>query len=358
MKKLASALLLTTALVLPVHAQTGSSKSVNTLTSEINSLFIDNISNAITPADLRQVTLDLVNSNFNNFGTTVTNGDLVVVSGFGQIQDAILTFNGQDQWDTTQWDPLVGSPYALGTDSGPTVLAGNVFKFVKTNGFVSSFPCNNNPQDDACVAVVQIVSQASATSAMENVGLAAYATGSSAIQGDNVAIYTSGRTTSGIGVGLGVHSVGITQVSTGPMLAAKLSANNESSHSFTYNGTFLSGGGIYVEAISGLSASNLVGCGLCIASNSGAQFDVGIGFPEVASTPGAKNYSFRDDSNSATSIQINGTHATAQIAGTGFAINSTGNISNSAMTTGTPVASVCLDASNNIIKKTTSGSCI
>lgn len=68
--RLVAAIALICIAIVPASAQTGSAKTVGALNTEVNSLFPDNTAGAITPFDLRQVTLDIIASYIN--GTTFT----------------------------------------------------------------------------------------------------------------------------------------------------------------------------------------------------------------------------------------------------------------------------------------------
>jgi hypothetical protein len=68
-KTIIAALAVTLALSAPVCAQTGSSKTVTALNNEVNSLFPDQNTGAITPFDARQTFLDIIASSANLNGT-------------------------------------------------------------------------------------------------------------------------------------------------------------------------------------------------------------------------------------------------------------------------------------------------
>jgi hypothetical protein len=110
--------------------------------------------------------------------------------------------------------------------------------------------------------------------------------------------------------------------------------------------TFGSGTGVVVEKINGGTAASNGGgllqtChnGSCLGAfgDVAALFGGGTSFTAVSGFSGLTLYT-----NNAAAISIN----TSQV------------VSLPAVTTGTPAASLCIDASNNIVKKTTTGSCI
>jgi hypothetical protein len=104
---------------MPVHAQTGSAKTPAQLNAEINALFYNNAIGAISPFDLRQVTLDQVASSFNYQALCSTSGAFPIynataaawvcstVGGSGSV--AVLSGSlGATVTDPTLTVPLLG----------------------------------------------------------------------------------------------------------------------------------------------------------------------------------------------------------------------------------------------------------
>lgn len=109
-------LLLVLALLLaaccPARAQTGSAKTPTQLTTEINTLAADNTTNAFTLANLRQITLDLVQSMLNSvqFGATT------------QTAFPALPANPGGIWATIAGTPHAGNVACLNNVGGSVTL--------------------------------------------------------------------------------------------------------------------------------------------------------------------------------------------------------------------------------------------
>jgi hypothetical protein len=132
---------------------------------------------------------------------------------------------------------------------------------------------------------------------------------------DACGVYGVGRITgSGTGTGVGAFLDGRRDTNTGKALGLEISCANYTASAGSYNSTgFSDTSGLWVEA-NGNSDS---GVGISFGNPFGFQYDVGIGFTAQVvggKTGGIISQSIRDDSTAATSIQINGTHATAAIA--------------------------------------------
>lgn len=131
---------------------------------------------------------------------------------------------------------------------------------------------------------------------------------------DACGVYGVARITgSGIGTGIGAFISGRRDTNTGRANAMELSCQNYTASAGTYNSTgFSDTTGLWLEC-TGNSDS---GVGISFGNPFGFQYDVGIAFTgQVTSskTGGVKSSSLRDDSNSATSLDIRGSHATAAI---------------------------------------------
>lgn len=131
--------------------------------------------------------------------------------------------------------------------------------------------------------------------------------------GDACGVYGVGRITgSGVGTGLNFLS-GRRDTSTGRANALELSCQNYTASAGTYNSTgFSDTTGLWVEA----TGSSDSAVGISFGNPFGFQYDVGIAFTGQATsakTGAVISQSIRDDGASATSIQINGTHAIAAL---------------------------------------------
>lgn len=142
-------------------------------------------------------------------------------------------------------------------------------------------------------------------------GTSASTTAASAGGDDACGVYGLGRIT-GSGTGTGLNFLGgRRETNTGKANAIEVSIDNATATADSYSSSgFSNTTGLWVHA-TGTSRS---GVGLSIGNPFNVQLDVGIGITSQGTGGPVLSQSFRDDSQAATSIQINGTHATAAIA--------------------------------------------
>ena len=219
--------------------------------------------------------------------------------------------------------PGLTAEFRVGTAGAPVTGSagkGGVLKISKTEDLrVADFVNGNtNEQSGAIVAHVKNLS----TSEVQANALyvTAETTSTSATSGANrdaMGFAATGRVTgSGTGYGIGGYLVGRRDTDTGKVNALEVRAWNETATNSSYSASTASDMmGIWLSP-SGPSGAGgrLTGAAMVIGRvNADAQWDVGIGIPQLSSGSPVLNQTFRDDSNSATSIQINGTHGTAAI---------------------------------------------
>lgn len=276
---------------------------------------------------------------------TFTAGDLIVGGpGATQIQDATAVFNGTSNFIYNSWAPVIGTAYSYGTSIAPITTAGPMLKLSRTDN-ISATQCGNNHVDNECNATLAVYTNATSSSDMQSAAIFAGASGSNTR--DEVGIYSVGIVTgAGTGIGTGGFFQGRRNTATGKAKGIEINVQNETATGDSYTTAgFSPTTALWISVLSTQNSNSA--CGLCFGNFGAGQgkLDVGIGITTgtVATT------SFRDDSSSATAIQINGTHATAQIAATGYILDSAGNESaNSVNVTGTttPANGINLPSAN------------
>jgi hypothetical protein len=128
-------------------------------------------------------------------------------------------------------------------------------------------------------------------------------------------------------------------------------------------GALIKASTVTTEPASGIDFSGMVGfvnCAICLPANAGM---IGINFGALGFNHGGRiisettvNAADLIFNNNVFSVQYGGSFNA--IIGTPTGVFLGGNINVPNVTTGTPAASLCLDAGGNIIKKTTTGPCI
>lgn len=102
-----------------------------------------------------------------------------------------------------------------------------------------------------------------------------------------------------------------------------------------------------------------VGKVVAVSDPSSAAFDIVLNGTGAAEFASGTTFTYIADTRSGSNITMNSPALNFQTGGTpALSINSSQLISLPAIATGTPVAGLCLNASNEIIKKTTTGSCV
>lgn len=242
---------------------------------------------------------------------------------------------------------------AWGTAASPDTLNSPIFKVVRTTGTLRSTVSGDGGEQMA--SIIGLTAGVAACQ-VQTVGTYGGATNRGTANGgsgnpDACGIYGVGRILgSGIGTGIGAFLAGRREVNTGRTCALEVSSQNYTATPGTYSTTgFSDTNGIWVEC-TGTSDS---GVGIAFGNPFGFQYDVGIGFNAQVNggkTGGVKTASIRDDGNSTTVMDINGSHTDildtqgATISGKLFKINTPGTytISNVATTRTYDVSTVTL----------------
>lgn len=194
---------------------------------------------------------------------------------------------------------------------GPTMKISRVEKLL-----ASQMPSSNKAANEANAALVVNSTNLSASSEPQVVGVqtsASTAANTSGSGSDACAINAVGRAQVGaIGIGMGAYFEGRRDDSGGRAGGIQIQVRNQSGVDGTYNAAGLSDTtGIWLVA--GGTATTKSGVGISINNPFGNQFLVGLGFGSQ-NGGGVSTASIQDDSSSATSILINGTHSSAAIA--------------------------------------------
>lgn len=131
---------------------------------------------------------------------------------------------------------------------------------------------------------------------------------------DATGIFGIGRVIdSGTGFGIGGAVEGRRDTNTGKCYALEARTTNQTATDGVYNANGASDSmGIWITA--GGPTGRLNAAAIQIGAVNTCQWDIGIGFNKISSVSAVKTASYRDDGDAATSILINGAHATAAIA--------------------------------------------
>jgi len=201
-----------------------------------------------------------------------------------------------------------GSPNTI---PGPTVRVSRTEQLTRAQIEVAGGTGTDGGEQ--CAAIIGLNSGTVSTE-VQPVGVYGASKTASSTGGTNDAcgIYGSGRVLSGgTGTGIGGFFIGRRET-TGRTTGIEVHIRNGGSASPFIATGFSGSHGIWVNC-SGTADS---AAALTVSNAFGRQFDVGIGFTSQVTgglTGGVKNASIRDESQSATSLLINGTHATAAI---------------------------------------------
>ena len=256
------------------------------------------------------------------FGTNQVEVVRLAALAIGEVADGSVTASSFDldlgapvtMYNATDAQVLAIS---LGTAADPDTALHPLVKVERTvNIALASVTGDGSEQ----MAAILGIASGTSTNEAQPVGVfggakSAYA-GAVAGAGDACGVYGAGRFTgTGLGTGIGGFFAGRrdTAAGGGKALAMELSCANFTATAGTYNSTgFSSTSGLWVNA-NGDSDS---GVGIAFGNPNGRQYKVGIGFNAQVTggkTGGIADSSIRDDSTSAISLDIRGTHATAAI---------------------------------------------
>jgi hypothetical protein len=236
--------------------------------------------------------------------TIFLTGWLVLLSTVLQAQAPTIPFagsnlrmvNGSSQHIFNSWAPQFWE-LAQGTSAAPITGAGALFKVSRTESVAAS-TCGNNHVDNECNAAAAFYNIGTSSDEMQTNAVIAGAQSGS--RSDNVGLTSIGRTTgSGTGIGTGAYLEGRRDTATGNNLGAEVRSTNQTASSESYFSGGYNSGSLWVTA--GGNAQSA--CGACVG-NAGQSFDVAFG----ATASSAVSQTFRDDSSSVTSLQINGSH--------------------------------------------------
>jgi hypothetical protein len=242
-----------------------------------------------------------------------SNGDPTVTTGTDAASQAIGTGDSLSIYVAT-----TAQLYAIkkGTSASPDTSLGALLKVERTVNIATSAITGDGGEQMA--AIMGIASGVS-TNEAQPVGLygaakSDYASSASS-KGDACGVYGNGRFTgSGVGTAIGGFFIGRRDTDTGRANGIEAHCYNGTATDGSYNSTgFSNTTGLWMNC--GGDADS--GVGISISNAFGRQFKVGIGFTGQVTggkTGGVADTSIRDDSSASTSIQINGSHATAAIA--------------------------------------------
>lgn len=228
--------------------------------------------------------------------------NLVGASAVGQtLRDVVGTDAGRPDISALRWQMdtgSLGSPVTLGQ---PNIKVSRVEN-------ISSGTMPNPSDSPRCAAIYANVINL-VTSTPQAVAVAGEVYGGGTTSGSDLCalwgVALAGNT-GATGVAMGAYLEGRRDVNTAYAFGAEITAFNNTAT----NGTYLTDQasrtvGIWLPS-RGLSGSDNA-CGIQIGSLSGSQFKVGIGINSDA----VADASFRDDSSSATSILVNGSHSSS-----------------------------------------------
>ena len=263
-----------------------------------------------TPGDL--VAVGTTGQAIDSSGLTIANGG----TGFVNVPTdfGIRNIIGTSQAITTSW-PAAGWEIAEGTAASPITTAGPSLKVSRTEN-ITAATCGANALDNACNAAIAAYAVSTSSDGMQLTGIFGGALGNTSH--DSVGITTIGRQISpGTGRGTGAYVEGRRDSSSALTMGVEVRSNNQTASPITHSTTGASTTqGVWIT--SGGLATN--GAAISLGIVGGITWDAGF----VATVGCCSTVTFEDNSSASTSILINGTHSTAQIAGTGFSINSTG----------------------------------
>jgi hypothetical protein len=265
----------------------------------------------VTPVAQQGATTDLKQA-LVNYGLLVGGGATPVDLGGG----LLTTGTGDAQQVYVATTPQLVS-VTKGTAASPDTTTQPLVKATRTMNIADTAVTGDGGEQ--CAAILGISVGTSACQ-VQPVGVYGGAKTSSTDAGttaggnDACAVYGAARVTgSGTGAAFGGFFNGRRDTNTGKARGVEISVDDSSGTAATWNSAGVSlTSGVWLHATNGDCA-----VGIELGNPWGPQFDVGIGFNgQVAGgkTGPCINYSIRDESQSATSVLIGGTHATAALA--------------------------------------------
>lgn len=198
---------------------------------------------------------------------------------------------------------------SLGTSPYPVSDVGPVFKIAKTEELsVADFVNGQTNEQSACLTLMNKGTKGSQVQANAAYFVAQTSSEQTAHNDDAMGLGVTGRVTGGgTGIGIGAYMSGRRDTDTGKANGLEVRCWNNTPTDGTYNPYgFSDTTGIWLNCAG--PAGRVSGCGLTVGSVLGCQWDVGIGFVKIGGVSAVKSYSIRDDSDSETSIAINGSH--------------------------------------------------
>jgi hypothetical protein len=270
----------------------------------------------IGPGPAQAIPFAVLTSNL--FGSLCTiGGSIPVFNATTNVWQCIGSGTGTPGFifDTTNPFNVPGIEIAVGTNAAPITTPGPTVRISRTENFSNTL-CDSIQGNNECNAGLAVYSKTLSGAGMQANAIYAGAT-SDASTHDVLGTFSIGRVTgTATGIGTGAYFEGRRDTTTGKALGVEIRSSNVTGSPGVYNAAGISDtSGFWVTA--GDSQPSAVAVALGTAPQPWLN-----GF--AATSGSVTGTTFRDDSSSATSIQINGTHATAQIAGTGFSVNSAG----------------------------------
>ncbi len=208
-----------------------------------------------------------------------------------------------------------GLEIAVGSDASPITTPGPTIRLSRTEN-INNALCDSIQGNNECNAALAVYSKGLSGTGMQANAIYAGATSDSSTH-DVLALSAIGRATgTATGIGTGAYLEGRRDTATGKAAGAEIRSSNVTGTPGTYNPAGFSDTiGLWITA--GDSQPSGVGVALGTAPQPWTT-----GF--AATNGSVTGATFRDDTNSNISLQINGTHAGGQITGTGFSVSSTG----------------------------------
>ena len=197
-----------------------------------------------------------------------------------------------------------------GTSASPNTTLGPIVKAERLINIAESAITGDGSEECAAIVGVGVATAACETQPVGVFGGAKTSSTAGAPGNDAVGVYGVGRALTGAtGVGFGGFFQGRRDDTTGYACGVEVLCSNFTATAGTYNATGFS-------SLSGitLNANGNANCGVAIQVRpAGQQWVTGIGFVKESSVSAVTTASISDDSDAATSIAINGAHATAAI---------------------------------------------
>lgn len=264
----------------------------------------------------------------------------------------VKTVNGTSQY---LYNPYAAQLWELssGTVAAPVTAVGPLLKISKTEFMDAAVAANKaDNESNAAMAVYSIGNPGSEI--QTNAGL--FAAKGSPVGTDVVGLWTTGLVNgSGDGIGTGAYIEGRRDTTTGKIMGAEVRVTNQTVTALTYQSTGFSSSALWLTA--GGTANTAAG--VAIGPVNGQKFEVGF----AATTSSIASQTFRDDSSSVTSVDINGSHTDGidltggtfsgtQLKATGLTVSPTGSLQI------TPRASVSLSSNGRLELEATNNTTI